>query len=268
MDGESVIFVGGCMRSGTTLLQRMLCASQRAHAFTEECQFLTALMDFLGAWRQRFDWLKDFYGTPEGYEAYAKAMVDAFLRSSFETQRPALTIVLKNPELTVHFPRLVDWYGKSKFFVVVRDPRDTIASILDVAQRHGEAGVPSQIARIGRDMAKLSHFYKAHYVDALQSPKSRDRVLVVKYEDLVHRPEAALAALSQHLGLTLSAGLLPPDCFDRRERDAYAAPFWTAMRAEPPSPASVGRYRRSLSPDEIAAIESHCADFNRGFRYR
>jgi sulfotransferase family protein len=267
MDGESVIFVGGCMRSGTTLLQRMLCASQGAHPFTDECQFLTALIDFLVAWGQRFDWLKDFYGTPEGYEAYAKATVDAFLRSSFETQAPARTVVLKNPELTVHFPRLADWYRKAKLLVVVRDPRDTIASILDVAQRHGEAGVPSQIARIGRDMTKLSHFYKAHYVDALQSPKCKNRVLVVKYEDLVNRPDAALAALSQHLGLTLRADLIPPDRFDRRTRDVNVAAFWTTLRAEPPSSASVGRHRHSLSSEEIAAIETHCADFNRGFQY-
>src|SRR5215475_9684373 len=148
MKGESVIFVGGCMRSGTTLLQRMLCASPDVQPFTDECQFLTGLLDFLSAWRQRFDWLKDFYGTPEGYEAYAKATIDAFLRSSFETQRPARTIVLKNPELTVHFPDLAGWYGKAKFLVVVRDPRDTIASILDVARRHSESGVSSQIARI------------------------------------------------------------------------------------------------------------------------
>jgi len=267
MDGESVIFVGGCMRSGTTLLQRMLCASQGARPFTEECQFLTALIDFLVAWRERFEWLQDFYGTPEGYEAYAKATVDAFLHASFETQRPARTIVLKNPELTVHFPRLADWYDKAKFIVVVRDPRDTIASILDVAQRHGEAGVSSQIARIGRDMAKLSHFYKVHYFEALQSPKCKDRVLIVRYEDLVNRPDAALAALSQHLGLALRADLIPPDRFDRRDRDTHVAAFWTTLRAEPPSPASVGRHRRSLSSEEIAAIETHCADFNRGLRY-
>jgi len=171
------------MRSGTTLLQRMLCASQGAHPFTEECQFLTALIGFVVAWRERFEWLEDFYGTPEGYETYARATVDAFLRASFETQRPARTIVLKNPELTVHFPRLADWYDKAKFLIIVRDPRDTIASILDVAQRHGDAGVASQIARIGRDMAKLSHFYKAHYFEALQSPKCKDRVLIVRYEN-------------------------------------------------------------------------------------
>ena len=26
-------------------------------------------------------------------------------------------------------------------------------------------------------------------------------------------------------------------------------------------------YRKSLSPEKIAAIEQHCADFNRVFRY-
>ena len=31
MAGESVIFIGGCMRSGTTLVQRILCAGKGAH---------------------------------------------------------------------------------------------------------------------------------------------------------------------------------------------------------------------------------------------
>jgi hypothetical protein len=67
--------------------------------------------------------------------------------------------------------------------------------------------------------------------------------------------------------LTLRADLIPPDRFDRRARDANVAAFWTTLRAEPPSPTSVGRHRRSLSSEEIATIESHCTDFNRGFRY-
>lgn len=266
-DGQGVIFVGGCMRTGTTLLHRMLCASSDTHRFTDECQFLGALMDLYESWRQRFDWLEDFYETPERFDAFAKTMVDGMLNSTATTLRPSKAIVLKHPHLTIHFPTLARWYPAAKFIVTLRDPRDTIASMIDVAQRHSQAAVDSKLVEMGRDMTRLSRFYKTFYADALQSPHSRNRVAVIRYEELVNQPAEAMTVLSRHLGIALTPGLIPPDNFERRERDAYVAAFWTKLRGQPPSPASVGRYRKSLSPEEISAIEQHCADFNRVFRY-
>src|SRR5262245_16585535 len=106
MTGEDVIFVGGSMRSGTTLLQRILCASPDTHKFTDECQFLTAMLDLHAAWRQQFTSLREFYGTPERFDHFAKTMVDSFLQATFDTLRPVRAIVLKNPKLTLHFPTL------------------------------------------------------------------------------------------------------------------------------------------------------------------
>lgn len=268
MDGEGVIFLGGCMRSGTTLLQRMLCASPQMHRLIEECQFLTALLNLHEDWRRRFDWLREFYGTPERFEAYARSTVDGFLRATFATLAPTRAIVLKNPELTLHFPTLAAWYERARFVVMVRDPRDTIASILDVAGRHDEAGINrSRLVQMGRDMAELSRFYKSYYAGPLQSPKTMGRVAVIRYEDVVSRPQEAIAALSRLLGIELGIDRMPVDSFEGRNRDAYSSAFWTRLRTEPPSVDSVGRHRRSLSADEIAAIERHCADFNRAFPY-
>jgi hypothetical protein len=267
VDGRGIIFIGGCMRSGTTLLHRLICASEDTHGFTEECQFLTALLDFQADWRQKFSWLKDFYGTTERFDGFAKSTVDGFLRAASDQLRPAKALALKNPELTVHFPGLAQWYPMAKLIVMVRDPRDTIASILDVAVRHRQSGVDSQLAGMGRDMAALARFYKSYYADALQSPKCKDRVLVVKYEDLVRNPGQVLAPLSGILGIRLDPAHVLPDKHDESERDAYAAAFWINLKAAPPSADSVGRYRKSLTPEEIAAIELHCADFNRGLRY-
>jgi hypothetical protein len=267
MDGEGVILIGGSMRSGTTLLHRILCASEDTHSFTDECQYLTALLNFHADWYDRFSWLKEFFGTPENFDAHTKSIVDSFLRSSRRTLRPRRALVLKQPELSLHFPRLAEWYRNAKLVVTVRDPRDTITSMLDVAARHEKSKVVSNIAAMGRDMEKLSHYYKSFYIDALQSPKCRDRVAVVKYEDLVADPRRAVAALSDFLGLRLDLARLMPDNFDRRDRDDYVAAFWTNLRSAPPSAESVGRYRSALTPAEIAAIERHCADFNRGIRY-
>lgn len=255
------------MRSGTTLLHRIVCASEDAHPFTEECQYLTALLDLHADWRQKFAWLKDFYGAPERFDGFAKSTVDGFLRAAIDRLKPAKALALKNPELTAHFPRLAEWYPQSKLVVMVRDPRDTIASILDVAGRHGQSGVDSSLTRMGRDMAVLARFYKSYYVDALQSPACKDRVAVVRYEDLVTDPNQVLANLSTVLNIRLDPARILSDKIDQRERDAYAAAFWVNLRRAPPSNDSVGSYRTALTPAEIAAIEHNCADFNRGLHY-
>lgn len=267
MDGNGIIFVGGCMRSGTTLLQRVLCASRDSHPFTTECRFLTAILDQFEQGRQHFRPLKHFFGTVERLDAYAKSVADGFLAATVETLRPARAIVLKHPELSLHFRRLIEWYARAGFAVIVRDPRDTIASILGVAARHQKAGTDSHILRLGRDMARLARYYKTYYAASLQAPGSRDRIVVVKYEDLERQPERVAQALSDHFCLALDLTTLPADDFDRSDRDAYAAAFWTKLRTEAPSPQGIGRYRSALSADEIAAIERHCADFNRIFRY-
>src|SRR5262249_23324707 len=79
-----------------------------------------------------------------------------------------------------------------------------------------------------------------------------------------HHPSAA----AHHRGAVDSsqrrtAGRFPPDEFDRQKRDGYVAAFRTDLRAEPTSPASVGRHPTSLSAGEsprssgIAPIQPH-----------
>jgi hypothetical protein len=268
MDGRGVIFVGGCMRTGTTLLQRVLSASPDGHRLVEECQFLTALLAFFSNWQDRFAWLEDFYGTPERFDAFAKSTVDHFLRATFETLTPARYIILKHPDLTKRFPILAAWYPFARFFVVVRDPRDTIASILDVAERHRQGAIDSHLVRLGRDMSALSDYFKSFYGEALQSPRSKDKVAVIRYEDMVSRPGDVFPALSKLLGTSLQRASVPPDGWDRRNRDdRYLAAFWTELRAEPPSPASIGRHRKTLTAAEVKEVERCCADFNRVFSY-
>src|SRR5262249_26035453 len=83
--------------------------------------------------------------------------------------------------------------------------RDMIASILNVAARHSQGGVVSNIVRMGRDMAKPSRFCKTYYADPLQSPKFRNRAAAVRYEGIILRPQLTIAALSTHLSVARRA---------------------------------------------------------------
>ena len=80
MRGESVVFIAGCMRSGTTLVQRLLCAAKGASPIAAECQYLTALVSLHEGWSSRYDqFLKDYFPSPVAFEAFSRKPVDEFL---------------------------------------------------------------------------------------------------------------------------------------------------------------------------------------------
>ena len=187
MGDERIIFVGGCMRSGTTLVQRLLCAAEGASPLAAECQYLTALLELREGWAPRYDeFLKDYFADPAAFDGFSRKLVDEFIAAAFARFRPASTLVLKNPELSRHFPVLARWYPAARFVLVVRDPLDTIASIAKVAQRHHETGVASLIATYRHDMARMSALYKHYYEPVMRSGREfDDRLLVLRYEDLV-----------------------------------------------------------------------------------
>lgn len=265
--GEGVAFVGGCMRTGTTLLQRMLCASPETGGFTSEVQYLMALLDLFERWGKAFETrMAPFFGSRDAYEAHCRRTVTDFVEAARLTQgRPRLT-VLKRPELSWHFPRLAHWFPKALFLVTVRDPRDTIASIMEVGAKHARSGQASRLAQMGRDMGQLSDFFLSYYA-RLNAPPLQGRLAAIRYEDAAGRPEAVLARLSALTGLALSAEAIPPDTFERRERNREDAAFWGPLRERPPSAERIGRYREALSPDEVAIVEARCAAFARPFGY-
>lgn len=275
MTGDRVIYVGGCMRSGTTLVQRLLCAAPGASPLAAECQYLTALLNLHATWSAQFDqFLKDYFPDKESFDAFSKQQVGAFLAEVAARFRSASTLVLKNPELTYHFPVLAAWYPSARFVLVLRDPLDTIASIAEVARRHREGGIASPLAGAEDDMARLSALYKGYYAPVVMAhAQFGNRLFILRYEDLVRDRERMLAQLSQFTALDLRGDRLaePSEAElaywqDRRD-SAYAGAFRSPLWREPLSAGEIGRHAQRLSSTQIGEIKRHCADFARLFHY-
>lgn len=276
MGEERIVFVGGCMRSGTTLVQRLLSAADGASPLAAECQYLTALLDLRESWVPRFDeFLKDYFPDPAAFGGFSRKLVDEFVAAAFARFRPATTLVLKNPELSRHFPILAQWYPAARFVLVVRDPLDTIASIVKVAQRHHESGVASLIATYRHDMARMSALYKHYYEPVMRADPKQfgDRLLVLRYEDLVGDPERVLGQLALFTGLRLGVAALaaPPEAerayWRDRQDSAYVGAFRSPLWNKPLSDGEIGRYAQRLSTAQIGEIRRHCADVASSFRY-
>lgn len=265
------------MRSGTTLLQSVLCRSPDTHPLIHECNYLTSQLRLYRSWAEQADArIGDYFGSAEGLAEHTRALIAALLERFRETIRPGHTLVLKNPELSRFFPDLAMLVPDAKFVVSVRDPRDAIASMLAVSERQRRSGGDDFLANVRDDARKLCAFYKSYYAPVLAAPPAlkqhlNGRVLFSKYEHLLTRPGETAQEIAAFCDISL-AGFDPESDWSSRIDYAAAAPdpgpwgtlhYGRGLSTEP-----IGRYRERLSAAQVAEIDRHCADIYRIFGYR
>jgi len=266
--GPTLVFVGGSMRSGTTLLQRILCTAPGSNPLIAECHYLAMLLDQHAVLGGSFDaMLADYFESPQSFADHMRSRAAAFVKMTLERHRPTRALVLKSPELTRNFPTLAEWFPAARFIVMMRDTRDIIASMLDVGERHRAGNVPSFFVESGRDMAALVRLYRSYYAPLGRAwRRLAARTLILRYEDLVRDPATSLSRLADFTGLGLCAEhvKLAPDRVSRgsasgAQGNDFVAGFLTPLLAETPQASRIGRYRDRLTREEIGYIEEHCA---------
>lgn len=161
------ILIGGCARSGTTLLISILSSHREIFACPRE----------LGLFSQ----VKD--GLPERIDRLYRCLLVHSIPSD------ARRWLEKSPNNVQHIPEIDDYFkGNFKFIHIVRDGRDVVLSVHPTAK--GRYWVEPK--RWVEDVrAGLAH---AHHPN----------VYLLKYEDLVFHPEASIEGLCEFLEIPLS----------------------------------------------------------------
>lgn len=138
---------------------------------------------------------------------------------------------------------------------LVRDFRDMVASILAFDDKRGQRG-------FGRDAESDSDRYMAKLGVAVDELMAAFRGagrhgLLVRYEDLVREPGPVLARILGFLELEHSDALVDAMVRAAAETDREAI---ESHRTTTDARASIGRYRRDLSPDLVERCEAHFRD--------
>ncbi len=143
----------------------------------------------------------------------------------------------------------VTWnlYPKTREVFLLRDPRDTLCSILAFNAKRG-------FASFGREAFNSDEEYvkrlRGNFENLLQNWKSRaDRTFKVRYEDLILRPHVTLVPLLEYLNLDRSPAVLEHMLRSASEPDKMLAHHLTSTDPK----ASVGRWQRDLS-DSLKAV--------------
>lgn len=202
-DAESPFFIVGCVRSGTTLLRNMLCLHPRL-----ECPAETHLF----RWAEPFGTLeyhKNYKkselfkrhhqedGTPHFDFCYSLAMqptrqgmLSWYGKQYLERRKnPSGRWFEKTPQHVYNILLLSEAYPAAKFVHVVRNPLNVAVSIM--------AGkvMPAQELR-----GAINYWLEAAMILAQYRKLAPQRLLELRYEDLIREPEERIASILRFVG--------------------------------------------------------------------
>jgi len=260
------IFVVGCPRSGTTLLQLMLSSHPRI-AIPPETRFL------LRAYARRLEFgdleqpanrrvLGEFICARRGHRfrdlgLKRRRTVEEIVAGP-PTLGSAFGIVYqayaarfgkprwgdKRPAYNRYLDILLRLFPDAQLVHLVRDPRDCVASLKRVPWW-----------RRGPYQAVVAW---AGAIDNVRATAERhpDAVVELQYERLVADPETELRRLCTALGEDFNPAMATPESVASLHVPERALKEWHANTRRRPSTASVGRWREELEPWEAGLCET------------
>jgi hypothetical protein len=264
---SSPFFVVGTGRCGSTLLQAML-MSHIDMRMPPETQYFDHLDPVALGFSDPLkpgdtetylkhalsERAKFFLGAEAGTaDAYAAA-VRAGLRSARDqflwicqrmTQgQSGARLGEKTPQHWKSIDRIGELFPEACFIHLIRDPRDVVASLLEMDWW-------------GNRSARKAAKYWRNAVDTalLQERRCHGRHLIVRYEDLIDRPEGVLREVCIFLGVPFRHEMLDHRASARRSFGGGEVEY-KGLAAKPIDRSRVGRYRKRLSPMQVRIIEA------------
>lgn len=262
-NSKKTVFIVGCPRSGTTLLQQILDAHPDI-AIAPETHFMRL---FWGS-REQYgnlaedknykQLIEDIVVLPEFLEmelstqAFAEAAwsiernysaVFQLLLEQFACQRQVNIVGEKTPNHVHYLPQIQEFFPEAYFIHIVRDPRSVVNSWRTV---------PWSTGSILED-AKIWQYY----VSAIwrKPPKKRDRVFTIYYEQLILSPEKSLRSLCEFIGLRFESSMLSYHDKQSKLVNVQREP-WKRNSVKPISKESMFKWKKDLSRADIVDIES------------
>lgn len=270
----TMLFVGGSQRSGTSIIQQLLCQLPDANPYVYEASFLRQLVACYTDARNSFtNNHSSYFGDIQQLRDFCSGVTHAFLEQTAARLGRPKHLILKEPHLTMYWPFLFELVPEAVFLLVVRDPRDVIASMVRVGEKQRALGQRGMFA--DRNVDQLCRHFLSFYQPSFEYKRGefRGRLGIVQYEDLISDPQSSLKDISRFTGIPFDS--IDPECQPDTGHvqqnvisgSSHYSPWMTAVTGEKLSRSRVGRFTDTLTPAEISQVEECCAEFFDSFGY-
>ncbi len=167
------------------------------------------------------------------------ALLQAFLELCRENSGKKL-IVEKTPAHIVFAKEIMEWFPNAKMICIVRDARDAVESLMKVSWTHSN---PARHAVYWAWCVRRAGYLKKEF---------GERVEIVRYEDLLSKPEDTLSKLCGFLNLSFEAKMLS----DNRAETIVPAweSGWKTESRSALNPASVFRWKKKSESAFVSEI--------------
>lgn len=211
------IFVGGCGRSGTTLIQKLLTSHSKISG-SEEFGFTKEIFSTYKDMKSKYE--EGFLGSYIENETALKRIFKDFYKSFFPyDQNDNSYISEKTPNNIDVLKEILEIFENAIFLNVVRDGRDVISSHLAVKKRYKRAGRFAGFGLIS--VCKLWNTSIEEYLKFVAEP----RVFNIRFEELILDPVSSLSQIFNRLELNVETEQLSPQNIENENR-AHINDIW------------------------------------------
>lgn len=266
------------MRSGTTLLNQVICTSPDTNPLINGCRYLTGQLELYARYTGTDSlFIDDYFADQSGFREFTKSIILDFLTEAWRKNGQPGALVLKNPELSFYVPLLAGLLPDAMFVMSVREPKDTIASMIKVGRKQKKAGIDSFLARACGNITALCRTYNSYYNPVMKNMSTNvmnlgNRVLFVRYEDLVDTPDDTNTRVCRFCGIR--PGKIPENGSWERSSNTEKIKhhsrwrtYLTDLSSSPVSASSIGSYESVLNDRDCARIDNQCKAIRKEFNY-
>ena len=254
-----MVVIGGCERSGTTLMRAALDSHGQIAGGPESWVFVFKLdLPFLA---QEYDISLDELQRMRGASSCLAEFIDRFSDWYCREQGKPVWCE-KSPQNIQRLDYIWDHFPNARVIHAVRDGRDVVCSLRHhprhrrVNGRYEPTGITNPVKACVRKWVVAARSGLEHRGD--------ERYMEVRYEDLIENYEGTMRRVCDHCRIEWDDRLLDREVVQQRKQSAEIV---NPEVRQPLYQAAIGRWRRDLSEQEQQLVMAEAGELLRAYGY-